>query len=119
MQLDFSGSLSFPGFPQYDVLVKIGRIFIIAALGVFLILLGREIYTFYTRRNAAYEEYKTLTDKLDASQAENEKLKAELDYLSRPENLEKELRARFNYRQAGEKLIIIVPRATSTASSTP
>ena len=34
-----------------------------------------------------------------------------------PANLEKELRARFNYREPGEKLIIIVPQAGSGSSS--
>ena len=35
--------------------------------------------------------------------------------LYKPDNLEKELRARFNYKAIGEKMIIIVPENSSTS----
>ena len=40
---------------------------------------------------------------------ENEELQEQLDYFSREENLEKELRAKFNYKNPGEKVMIITP----------
>jgi len=42
--------------------------------------------------------------------ADNTRLQGDVEYLSDPHNLEKELRARFNYRSPNEKLIIVVPQ---------
>jgi len=36
-------------------------------------------------------------------------LDEKIEYFSEPRNLEKELRARFNYRLPFEKLIIVIP----------
>ncbi len=43
---------------------------------------------------------------------ENQKLEKSIGYFSFLENLEKEVKAQFNFRQIGEKLIIIVPPKT-------
>ena len=43
---------------------------------------------------------------------ENQKLEKSVSYFSFLENLEKEVKAQFNFRQLGEKLIIIVPPKT-------
>jgi cell division protein FtsB len=51
------------------------------------------------------------------SQAQEASLQEETQYLSNPANLEKELRARFNYKKPGETMVIIVPDATSTTST--
>ena len=39
--------------------------------------------------------------------AEKDKLEADLDYFSQPENLAKELKEKFDYKRPGEKLIKI------------
>jgi cell division protein FtsB len=41
---------------------------------------------------------------------ENQSLKENIEYFSQPDNLMKELKSLFNYRQPGEKMMIIVPR---------
>jgi len=41
---------------------------------------------------------------------ENSRLRAEIDYFSIPENLEKKLKTEFNYRKPDEKMLIIVPQ---------
>ena len=55
--------------------------------------------------------------KTDFFKKENFELQADLEYYARPENLEKELRSRFNYKKPGEKLIIIVPPKEATTSN--
>lgn len=57
---------------------------------------------------------KTKLQNLDASaqnlQKENQSLQEQIKYFSFPENLLKEARTLFNYRQTGEKMFIVVPR---------
>lgn len=57
-----------------------------------------------------------LQARLSALSIDSRNLKSDLNYLQIPENLEKELRSRFNYKNPGEKLIIVVPpnQATTT-----
>ena len=50
-----------------------------------------------------------ISDKLRLLKEENLNLQSDLNYFQEPENLEKELRSRFNYKKPGEKLIILVP----------
>ena len=52
-------------------------------------------------------EFDNLASQLEAIKKENEKLKSDLEYYSKPENLEKELRSRLNYKKPGEQTIII------------
>jgi len=88
-------------------------------LSVLLVLVGIQVYKFWGEANTAMKEYFSLEEKVNAAKQDNAKFQAELNYYSDPANLEKELRARFNYKAPGEKMIIIVPRAgTSTTSST-
>jgi cell division protein FtsB len=80
-----------------------------------LAVLGAQIYSFLGSRSELMVEFGEIEAKLNRAKADREKFQAELDYYSNPANLEKELRARFNYKSPGEKLIIIVPRnGTST-----
>ncbi|MEK9179961.1 MAG: septum formation initiator family protein [Patescibacteria group bacterium] len=89
---------------------------VIVLVGI-LVLLGTQIYSFWGRRSELKAEFGELQAKLDRSQADNAKFQAELDYYLNPANLEKELRARFNYKRPGEKLLIIVPRSETTTAS--
>jgi cell division protein FtsB len=52
----------------------------------------------------------SLQTKAGALEKENQSLKENIEYFSQPENLMKELKSLFNYRQPGEKMMIIVPR---------
>ncbi len=89
---------------------------IIAAILLFLLLavLGNEIYFFWKKNQAAETRYQQLQGELDKARADYSRLQSDFTYYLNPANLEKELRARFNYHQPGENLIIIVPKATST-----
>ncbi len=48
-------------------------------------------------------------EKIEALGKENGDLQAQIEYLSHGNNLEKELRTKFNYRKPDEKLMIVTP----------
>ena len=90
----------------------------IVVIGVFLILctvLGAQIYVSLLKERSLQKNHDVLQAKLQEVTADYEKLRREFEYLERPENLEKELKARFNYRREGEKMIIVVPPKASSS----
>jgi len=54
-------------------------------------------------------ELRAVQEEVGKSLGETAKIRDELEFFSHPDNREKELRARFNYRKPDEKLIIVVP----------
>ncbi len=91
----------------------IGLIF----LCILLVVVGAQVYMYWGRERLAASELETLRAELAKARLEEEKLKADLEYYQNPDNLEKELRARFNYRGKDEKLIVIVPGAAATGTT--
>lgn len=96
---------------------KTGIIFGSIACGVLIVLLGVQIYTFHGREAQVSDDMKALQEKYEKAKQDHASLEEELQYLAQPNNLEKEVRSRFNYVKPGEKMIIIVP--PHTTSSTP
>jgi cell division protein FtsB len=94
------------------------KIAAIAILSLLLIVLGVKIYSFVAEENQMSQELSDVQTRLTKAQTDEESLQEESQYLANPINLEKELRARFNYKKPGETMIIIVPAQSSTASST-
>ena len=87
----------------------------VSVLAVLVTMLGVQIYFSLGSERELQGEYELLQAKLLTASEESEKLRAELEYFRNPANLEKELKARFNYKREGENLIIIIPpQATST-----
>ncbi|RJP44346.1 hypothetical protein C4587_02100 [Candidatus Parcubacteria bacterium] len=104
------------GVMYAEILMKLAAM---VALGILVLAIGSQIYFFSRDGKGARRDYDEVRAKLDAARLDEDKLKAELEYYSQPANLEKVLRARFNYRNRDEKLIIIVPQnASGTATST-
>lgn len=87
-------------------------------LSLLLIVILVNAYSFVVQEGQLGSQLADVQANLNKSQAEEQNLQQENQYLANPLNLEKELRARFNYKKPGETMIIIVPGATSTASST-
>lgn len=94
------------------------RIFALAGICAFTILVGLQLYSSLLRKNELIRERDAIELRLQQARIDEIRLRGELEYYSIPENFEKELRARFNYRREGEKLIIIVPRNSSSSPST-
>jgi cell division protein FtsB len=89
----------------------------IVVLSLFLILIGVQVFSFVRQEWQLGSELADVQASFAKAQAEEASLQEENQYLSNPENLEKELRARFNYKKPGETMVIIVPNATSTTST--
>jgi cell division protein FtsB len=88
------------------------------ALSVILIFLGIKVFGFVAQERDLSKNLADIQTRLTKAQNDEADLEAESKYLANPLNLEKELRARFNYKKPGEKMIIIVPsQATGTTST--
>ncbi len=75
-----------------------------------MIFLGFQAVSFWLRRNTASQQLQSYQEALASSTDNLASLKSDLEYYLNPVNFAKEIKDRFNYRQAGEKMIIIVPR---------
>jgi cell division protein FtsB len=81
-------------------------IILLALAGV----LGFQVYKLDANKDALTDQFNKIKAQADSLAAENSRLEQSIDYFSDPHNLEKELRARFNYRLPWENLIIVVPK---------
>lgn len=70
------------------------------------------VYKLIVKNNALEKDIEKLGANLESLEKENHELLADIEYFKEPENLIKELKSQFNYREAGEKLIIVVPSTT-------
>lgn len=93
------------------------KIAAIVVLSLFLIVIGVQVFSFVRQEWSLGSELADVQANLTKAQAEETSLQEENQYLSNPENLEKELRARFNYKKPGETMVIIVPAASSTSAT--
>ncbi|MDE2019439.1 MAG: septum formation initiator family protein [Patescibacteria group bacterium] len=94
------------------------KILLAVILAVVFILLGTRVVSLYFQERQLNQTLSDAEAKLQKAQADEANLSAELQYLQNPSNLEKELRAQFNYKKPGETMVVIVPQRTSTAAST-
>jgi len=76
-----------------------------------------ETSSLLSQKNEVAKKYEELKSDLAQTKTDQDRLKTEINYLSNPSNLEKELRLRFNLKKPGEKMIIVVP--ASGPSSNP
>jgi len=72
-----------------------------------LVLIG--VFNRYREYRSDNEVRSALEAQVLQLQDENSKIAEDVEYYSNTDNLEKELRARFNLKEPGEKLLIIVP----------
>ncbi len=88
-----------------------------AILFIVLVLVGTKVYSFFMQEQQLSGDLADIEARLTKAQYDETNLRAQVKYLANPLNLEKELRARFNYKKPGETMIIIVPEGSSTAPS--
>ena len=84
------------------------RILIIILLLAAVALLW-QLFQLYLQNSKLENSLGIIEKKLNVMNEENGKFQADLGYFASPENLEKELRSRFNYKKIGEKMIIVIP----------
>ena len=94
------------------------KIAAIVVFSIILIFLGVQIVSFLKQEHQLSSDLSDVQTRLTKAQADQATLQEESQYLANPANLEKELRARFNYKKPGETMVIIVPPQSSTASGT-
>ncbi len=85
------------------------KIITYAASLLVITYLGYQVYVLQSERFGIKGEFEEIQTQYNELQTDNKRLQGDIEYLSDPHNLEKELRARFNYRSPNEKLIIVVP----------
>jgi cell division protein FtsB len=83
---------------------------------IVLVFVGWQAFGFWRQEKSLNANLSDVESRLAAAQSDEANLQAETQYLANPANLEKELRAQFNYKKPGETMIIIVP--PQSASST-
>ena len=71
---------------------------IFVILMIVLLATWTQIYFIFKELSQSKEKFGILKAKADNLISENAKIKSEIEYFSRPENLEKELRSKFNYK---------------------
>ena len=90
----------------------------IVVLSLFLIVLGVQVYSFVAQEWQLGSQLADVQANLTKAQVQETNLQQEVQYLSDPANLEKELRARYNYKKPGETMVIIVPASGVNTTST-
>ena len=93
------------------------KIAAIVVLSIFLIILGVQVYSFVAQEWQLGSQLADIRANLVKAQAQEASLQAQTQYLSNPANLEKELRARYNYKKPGETMVIIMSTTTTTTST--
>lgn len=83
------------------------RIIVPLASVVIFGFLAVQIYGLYSANVSLARKLDAATEESDKFISENGKLIADLEYFSEPDNLAKELKAKFDYKKPGEKLIKI------------
>ena len=77
---------------------------------LFFVAIAFKTYSLDVVRRDLKREMATVVQEVELVEDDNSRLNEQIDYFSEPRNLEKELRARFNYRLPFEKLIIVIPK---------
>lgn len=71
-------------------------------------------YNLFSIRSGLRKEARQLRGEAESLREENEGLLRDIEYFKNKDNLLKELKSQFNYRETGEGIIIIVPETSST-----
>ena len=87
-------------------------------LAILLVLIGIRIADFLGQSRSLGKTLSDTEARLQKAQSDEANLSAQIQYLGDSANLEKELRAQFNYKKPGETMVIIVPATTSTPTGT-
>jgi cell division protein FtsB len=78
-------------------------------LFVILVVAILQFLNLKDQRQQLKEELATEQLKIDELEGKRQQLISEINYFENNQNLEKEFKSRFNYRQPDEKLYILVP----------
>lgn len=86
-------------------------------LFIILVVVGARVYSFFLEEKQLSRGLADIEARLTKAKIDEANLESQTRYLANPINLEKELRARFNYKKPGETMIVIVPAQTATSTN--
>ena len=86
-----------------------GKYITIAILAVIIVFVSIKAFGLFGKGRDMGDQLQASKEKMELLSRENEDLQAQLNYFSHEGNLEKELRAKFNYKRPDEKIMIITP----------
>lgn len=86
-----------------------GKYITIGILAIIITVVSVQTLKLFGKERDMNKQLQTSREKMESLSQENADLQAQIDYMSRKENLEKELRAKFNYKRPDEKVMIITP----------
>lgn len=89
--------------------MPMGKYITIGILVLIIAVVSAQAFGLFRKGYGMGKQLRASKEKMEALSKENEELQAQLNYFSREENLEKELRAKFNYKRPDEKVMIITP----------
>jgi cell division protein FtsB len=75
-------------------------------------VLGWQFFNLYQQYSYLKESSDKQASEIASLKKENSDLNSDIQYFSNPANLEKELKSNSNYKNPGEKMIIIVSTTT-------
>ncbi len=82
---------------------------IYAGFAIIMVFLTYHVYVANAERIELSHKFSSIKSSVEDLKQDNDRLEEDIDYFKDPKNLEKEARARFNYRAPNEKMIIVVP----------
>ena len=68
-----------------------------------------QLYNLYSKQLALIHQSREAATVIEKLQDENSQLKSDMEYFSDPRNVAKELKSKFNYKEPGETMIIVIP----------
>lgn len=83
---------------------------------IMIAFLGYQLFNLYFQHIDLEKSSEKLNTQISSLKNENENLNSDIKYFSNPVNLEKELKSQSNYKESGEKLIIVIPQKTASTS---
>ncbi|MHB9019595.1 MAG: septum formation initiator family protein [Minisyncoccota bacterium] len=81
-----------------------------------IVFLGWQFFNLYIKNISLERSSSELVATIASIKTENRDLDSDINYFSNPENQEKELKSKTNYKKSDEKMIIIIPPATATST---
>lgn len=81
-----------------------------------IVFLGWQFFNLYIKNISLEKSSDELVAATNLLQTENRELASDISYFSNPENQEKELKSKTNYKKSDEKMIIIIPPVASTTT---
>ncbi len=90
--------------------MRLKRIIVMVLFVAVLAFLWTQAYLMHREASQLEEKITALSQKSEQLTKENADIEQDVTYYSDPQNVDKLLRSRFNYKKPGEHMIIVIPQ---------